>query len=255
MSIVLNENEWAENAINTKVLGSEPFVTLCRVARYYIDKNYEKKNLRSALNSFLLQCDPTASLVQWSNTIETAIKKAQKTPALEIECIDITKSEIDKINELRGTQLRRLAFTLLCLAKYWNAKSPSRDGWVSNDDPEIMKLANINTSIKRRCELIRTLMENEYVSLSKKVDNTNIKVNFIEDGEVALKIYDFRNLGYQYLKYLGEPMYECVNCGLVTKINNPNKGRPPKYCNDCAVEIKSMQDYAAIKKYKSINGF
>ena len=41
MNIILNENEWAENMIKTKSLGKDPFETICRVARYYIDNNYK----------------------------------------------------------------------------------------------------------------------------------------------------------------------------------------------------------------------
>ena len=250
MNIVLNENEWAENMIKTKTLGKEPFETLCRVARYYIDKNYNKKNARVILDSFVIQCDPTTSLVQWSDTLDVALKKAIKTPSLKVDYIDITAPEMDKINKLDSTQLRRLAFTLLCLAKYWNLKKPGKDSWVSNDESEIMKLANISTSTKRRCELIRALSEAGYISLSKKVDNTSVRVCFEEEGDVVMKVYDFRNLGYQYLRYIGEPIYECQNCGIVTKVKNPNKGRPPKYCCECSKEIKSMQDYAAVRRLR-----
>lgn len=251
MSIVLNESEWAENAINTKLLGKDPFITLCRVARYYIDKNYSKKRVRTLLDSFIMQCDPSASLVQWSDTLDYALKKALKTPSLEIDYVEITEPEMVKIEELKGTQLRRLAFTLLCLAKYWNSKYSSKDNWVLSEDSEIMRLANISTSVKRRCELFRILNEMGYIKFPKKVDNTSVQVDFTEDGEVVLRVYDFRNIGYQYLKYCGEPLYECSNCGIVTKIKNPKKGRPPKYCSECAKEIKAMQDYEAIKKFRT----
>ena len=46
MTIVLNEHEWAEKMIDTHSLGAKPFETLCRVAKYYIDKNYSKKETR-----------------------------------------------------------------------------------------------------------------------------------------------------------------------------------------------------------------
>ena len=87
-----------------------------------------------------------------------------------------------------------------------------------------------------------TLREADMIQFSKKVDNTNVRVCFKEDGEVVLRITDFRNLGYQYLMYHGEPYFECENCGLVVKINEPKKGRKQKYCNSCAAEVKMRQN-------------
>ena len=253
MTIVLNENEWAERMISTRTLGKDAFETLTRVARYYIDKNYGVKNVKVKLNNFVLECDPSASLSKWSDIIDFAIKKATKTPALDVEYIEITDVEIAKIEELKGTRLRRLAFALLCLGKYWMIKRPTGDGWVSNEDTEIMRLANINTSVKNRCELLSNLKDLGYIDFSKKVDNTNIKINYIQEGEPVLKVYDFRNLGYQYLSYKNEPFYTCSNCGLVTRLKTPNKGRPPKYCEQCAEEIKSMQMLDAMRRYREKN--
>ena len=67
MSIVLNEHYAAEEAIKNKSLGKKPSETLGRIARYYIDEYNitDKKAIRKKLDSFLLQCDPTASIPKW----------------------------------------------------------------------------------------------------------------------------------------------------------------------------------------------
>lgn len=241
MSIVLREHEWAENMIKSKSLGKKPSETLSRVARYYIDKGYTKKDTRNFLDSFLIQCEPTSSLPKWSDALDYALNRALKYEAIDIEGIDITKPEMDKIDALEGKQIKRLAFTLLCLAKYWKIVMPLGDFWVNNKDNEIMSMANINTSIKRQGAMYWTLRECGMIQFSRKVDNTNVRVCFVEDGEVVMHITDFRNLGYQYLKYHGEPYFECENCGLTTKINEPNRGRRQKYCRDCAVAINTQQ--------------
>lgn len=257
MTIVLNENEWAEEMIRQKSLGKKPFETLSRVARYYLDKKYPKGKVRVLLDTFLVQCDPTASLPKWSKTLDAALKRALKYEAIQIDGIDITKPEMDKILGLKGKQLMRFAFTLLCLAKYWNIINPANDSWVNCEDREIMKMANINTSIKRQSLMFHTLRECGMIQFSKKVDNTNVRVCFVEDGDVVIRITDFRNIGYQLLKYLGEPYFECVNCGIVTKINNPSRGARQKYCKDCAAEIALKQRVDSVmrqrrKKYESV---
>lgn len=243
MSIVLNEHYYAEQAIQTRSLGKKPSETLSRVARYYIDScdSTNKKTIRSKLDLFLLQCDSTASIPKWSKMLDFATDWAFKHEAIQIDSIIITKPEMDKIDSLDGKQIRRLAFVLLCLSKYWNIVNSQNDNWVNSKDNEIMAFANINTSIRRQCAMYAALRDAGLIQFSKKVDNTNVRVCFAEDGEAAITITDLRNLGYQYLKYHGEPYFECSNCGLTVQYDNPVKGKSKKYCDSCARDIHTKQ--------------
>lgn len=251
MSIILKENEWAEQMIQSRTLGKKPSETLCRVARYYLDNGYTKKEVRNKLDTFLIQCEPTASLTKWSDSLDYAVNKACKYKAIDIEYIEITDSEMEKIYDLKSKQIQRLAFTLLCLAKYWQIVIPNGDYWVNNKDNEIMALANINTSIKRQSLMYWTLREAGMIQFSRKIDNTNVKVCFAEEGNVVCRVSDFRNLGYQYLKYRGEPYFECQNCGITTKYNDPLKGRKQKYCKTCASEIAVQQRVNAVMRQRA----
>lgn len=254
MTIVLNEHEWAEEMITSRSLGKKPFETLCRVARYYLDNGLSKREVRKMLDTFLIQCDPTASLPKWADSLDKAISLACKYPAVAIDFIDISKAEIDTIDAIAGKQQRRLAFTLLCLAKYWNAINPRCDSWVNNKDSDIMRLANINTSIKRQSLMYANLADAGLISFSKKVDNTNVRVCFVEDGETALKITDFRNLGYQYMMYHGEPYFVCKNCGIAARIDSPVKGKCQKYCKECAAQISVQQKINSVMRQRGVTG-
>lgn len=86
----------------------------------------------------------------------------------------------------------------------------------------------------------QSLMMNDLYSLgligySKLVDNINVSVKFIDDNsDIVLYISDFRNLGFQYLKYTGDTSFtECESCGLVMKRTSNRL----KYCPDCAIDI------------------
>jgi len=243
MTIVLDENAWAQEMIANRTLGKKAFETLSRVARYYLDEGMSRRDARMRLDTFLTQCDPTASLSKWSDTLDFAVKRALKSTALKIDCIIVTVPEMEKIDSLESRQIRRLAFTLLCLSKYWDAVNSRGDHWVNSEQREIMKMANINTSLKRQSLMYGALRKLGMVEFSRKVDNTNVRVTFAEAGEPALKITDFRNLGFQYLRYHGEPYFECQNCGIVTKrVGGANsRGRPQKYCKDCANEVAVKQ--------------
>ena len=242
MEIVMNEHEWAEGMIASHSLGKRPYETLRRVARYYLDQAYTKNGARKMLETFLLQCDPSASVPKWSDTIDGALERASKYKAVEIDCIRITKEELKRIEALGKRQLQRLAFTLLCLAKYWMEVNPKCNWWVTNKDSDIMKAANINTSIRRQSLLYSQLRDAGMIEFSRKVDNTNVRVCFAEEGDTAIEISDFRNLGYQYLFYTGSNDYiKCERCGIVVRKNRPtpqdkpgHRGRAQQYCKSCA---------------------
>ena len=92
--------------------------------------------------------------------------------------------------------------------------------------------------------MYHNLNEAGLIKFSKKVDNTNVRVCFVKPGDAAIRITDFRNLGYQYLKYHGEPYFECQNCGVTTRYDNPDNKRScskQKYCRSCAAEINIQQ--------------
>ena len=103
------------------------------------------------LNLHIIRSIPDASLSAYDNIVELAIKKAYKREAINIDYISVSRNEFNTIRKIEGKQLQRLAFTLLCIAKYWHKVNPVLDYWVFNEDSEIMKIANINTSIKRQC--------------------------------------------------------------------------------------------------------
>jgi hypothetical protein len=248
MSIILNEYEWAERAIKEKLLGKKPYETLSRVAKYYTYKNYTRREVRRLLDEFLLQCEPSVSLVTWSDTLDSAAKSAVKYPLVMIDSIDITKPEMARIATLPGKPIRRLAFTLLCIAKYMHKVSENTNYWVTTPDNEIMKMANISTSIKRQSSMFGQLKDEGMIRFSKQIDNLSVQVLFAEPGDTVLRITDFRNLGYQYMKYLGDPYFECSNCGLTDKIKNPSSGRPPKYCPQCAAEIRTRQNVNSVMR-------
>lgn len=252
MTIVLNERDWAEDMITQRTLGKKPFETMCRVARYYLDNGIPKREVRKMMDSFLLQCDPTASLPKWQESLDKALNRAMKYEAISLDGVTVTKPEMKKIESVSGKQAQRLAFTLLCLAKYWNAISEKNDGWVNNKDSDIMRMANINTSIKRQSLMYFNLNAAGMIQFSRKVDSTNVRVCFMEDGEPAMYITDFRNLGYQYMKHHGEPYFVCKNCGVTTRYRNTEKGLCQKYCSECASQVALEQRINSVmKRYRN----
>lgn len=258
MDIVLNEVAWAENALNEKVLGKRPSETLGRVAKYYIHTiGKSQRDTRAELEKFLIACDPYASIVTWDKALDRAVKYGAKYPPVVIDKIDIMESEISIIDSLDSTQIRRLAFTLLCVSKYMKAVNPDMDYWVSTPDKDIMRLANINTSIKRQSMMYGKLRDAGLIRFSKRVDNLSIRVLFASDsGKVCMEVSDFRNLGNMYMMRTDHRYYKCECCGLVCKEKDTKtRGRKRKYCAECAVRVKTRQSVNSVmNKRRYING-
>lgn len=252
MSIVINEYDWAEKMISAHDLGSKPSETLSRISKYYYENKYSKKEIRSMLDAFILQCDPSASLVGWSDALDKISRGADKYKLVRLDFIPITDKELEYINVLKGNQLRRLAFTLLCVSKYWNTVSASNDNWVNTEDREIMKMANIKTTIKRQSMMFAELRNAGLIRFSKKIDNLNVQVLFISSGNTEIKVHDFRNLGYQYMKYCGGDYYECENCGITVPRKSNVERRPPKYCDECAVKVRTRQNIESAMRYRNM---
>ena len=258
MNIILNEHEWAEEAILSHTIGKKPYETLNRVARYYYDSGATTPEVRSLLENFIIQCDARASIPKWTKTIDYAINAASKRETIMIDAVRVTKAEMNTIDAMESRPLKRVAFTLLCLAKYWDIVNKSTDHWVNNKDGEVMKMANITASVRRQSAMYRELRDLGMIQFSKRIDNTNVRVCIIDDtSEVAVDISDFRNLGYQYLMYHGGPFVVCQNCGIVIKRNaaakmtlnaRPAPGSARKYCPECQAQMATRSKVNSVMK-------
>lgn len=262
MAIVLNEYEWAERMITERKLGKKPGETLARVAKYYFERGYSKREVRKLLDEFLMQCDPDASLVGWSATLDKITKTASRYSPIQIDYLPIYSGELEWIMKLNGKQLRRLAFTLLCVSKYWNAISENNNHWVNTQDREIFQMANVAATSKKQDLMYGELIREGYIRQSRRIDSLNVQMLPPDtDGEVAMLIKDFRNLGYQYMKHYGESYFECEKCGITVREREytPNKsvrrgcraketGRKHKYCPECAAEIRLKQNIDSVMR-------
>ena len=266
MAIVLNEYEWAERMIADRKLGKKPGETLARVAKYYFEQNYSKREVRKKLDEFLIQCDPDASLVSWANTLDKITKTAAKYPPLQIDCICVTVGELEWIDKLESKQLRRLAFTMLCVSKYWNIVSANNNNWVNSEEREIFQMANINVASNKQDLMYGELIRGGYIKQSKRIDNLNVQM-LVPDTEddTGVVVKDFRNLGYQYMKYCGEPYFECERCGITVRERkytavrsmqhgktSRSSGRRHKYCPECAAEMRLKQNVDSVMRRRGI---
>lgn len=180
---------------------------------------------------------PFIVLPKWQATIEKMVAKAKKQELIEIDGVAVTQTELDAINSLRKESLRKLAFTLLCLAKFYDKVNPNNQGWANTPDKDVFRMANITSLDSRRQQaLISELYMLGMVGYSKVIDNVNLKVTFIDQySDVAVTISDFNDLGFQYLQLMGDKrIVKCKRCGRLIK----KKSKRLDYCKNCKKKSK-----------------
>ena len=233
--IVLNEKKYAIECLENGFVGRKPFFTLSIIAKYYYYcLNYKKSKIEMLLNDFMFKnysIGYQSDRLSWQDTIEKIVKKVNNYTLLELDGVKITKSELKTISGIGNPNKERVMFTILCLAKFGIARNPQSNGWVNTDSKEIFKMARVSCKAKERELYIGDLCDRGLLELPKRNDNVSLRVTFIDDGDEELFISDFRELGYEYLKYKGENFIRCAECGILTR---GNKNGTKRYCKDCA---------------------
>ena len=233
--IILNEKEYAEECLKNRIVNNKPFVTLSILAKYYYHcLGYKKKKIMQLLMEYMDKYYPyySSNKLSWDDSIEKIAANAKKFTLFEIDGVWITKSELETIKKTHNKVLERLAFTMLCIAKLNNIKNPKNNGWVNTSAKEIFNIARISCSVTNRYERLNMLNQVGLLEFPKKNDNLSSRVTFIDnESEKILFISDFRELGYEYLKFNGGNFIRCQDCGIL--IRN-NKARTKKYCSACS---------------------
>ena len=253
MPVVLNEVKQAEHIIEKGEVGNKPTSTLFLLGKYYrVKENLDKEHTFNKLNEFMENNYKNYNSALWEDIIEDISKKANKYKLREIDSIGITQQELDEISEIGNLKYQKLLFTMLCYAKLYNLISENNNGWINADIKEIFKVARV--SVKHRNDKFLYLNDLErtgLISFSSKNDNLNIKVNFVDmGGESVLDVDDFRELGYEYLKYIGKGKFaRCLECKqIIRKTNNRIL-----YCKKCYKEINQKDAKNRMKKYRTKN--
>ena len=235
---ILNEKLYAEDVIKKRTLGENTYVTIKILAKYYYSMGYKHKEIVRLIEDFMIKCDPVANMVYWRDEIEKQVKASKNKRLIMLDGIHITESEMNKVKNLDGVLSQRLMFTMLCVAKYFNAVRDANNNWLNITDRDLFALANIMVTNKRKALMVNDLWQKEYVGYSRVIDNTNLNIKIVDDDSPdEIVITDFRNIGNQYRRYCGEKYIACQECGIVIKSN----AAAHKYCDSCAVDVHTKQ--------------
>lgn len=225
------------------------FITL--IAKYYLSDEIDVESLSKIVKEKLLEFDlENYQEYKYHNKImkicTSLFDGSVDKNFREQEYVPIYENELKVIELLPNDRQKKLMFTFFALARYMNC-----DGWInkktSKGISEVFKLANVTLTSDKRNELLHELYSNGYISLCKKVDNLNIKVQLDDSGEIVYKVMNFNNLGNQYIGNFKKGYKQCKCCGKKIRIKS-DKDYSTKYCDKCSYEKHKEINRNSMKK-------
>lgn len=249
MKIVLNEQELINNSILDKTLDEKNYGIILRVlAKHYFSIGMDQQQVKDSLVSHIRERVKQYIHKEWNNRVDYAVKSVKKYghELVDVREVIVTMNELNVLRSINDNDLEKIAFVYLVYSKIFNQIKKTNDNWVNIKIKEILIDAKINKGYKSTREqqrALRILNELGILRSSRKVDNTSERVCFNnEESEPAIRINDFRDYVLEYLKWKGESIGKCDECGILIQVKSNRK----MYCSDCSKkkEIEDNRRYA-----------
>lgn len=252
---MLNEKIYAEDSIQNGYISKKPTETLSILAKYWFYNGHKKNEVCQLMDEFMKQYYNNYNSVKWDLTLDKIATQAEKYELIQVNNVCVTQNEISVIQTLKSKPMQRVLFTMLCLAKFYNQTNSENNNWVNSKINDIFRLARVQISKVNKMLMLNDLMNLGLVKYSKKVDNLNICIQFIDNNsDVILTVDDFRELGYEYMKYCGDGKFiNCANCGRLIRIKG--KDNQTIRCNECQhkrnEELNRVSSKERMRRYRN----
>ncbi len=240
MNFIMNEKAYAESVLDNPRLKKVDGQTVTILAKYFRAEGLGDTKLKAALEKFIGERDPIMLAKTRTGLINKSVRLSKKPPLYDIKIV-ITKPEMEIINSLtcppkcgfRADTLRKLAFALLCFAKYEAAKGV-KGGWTRTKKKFIFAAANIKTTVRKQSSLLHQLAycDPPLIELGMKIGYEGIKVLFQREGDDEVSVDNINEAGLIFEELGGKRFVKCEVCGRRVRVTN---GRS-RFCKDCAVE-------------------
>lgn len=256
---IFDEQKHAEQVINSHKVDKsniKDFIFKLAKYNYYVNKMDDDINYHAIVEYLRKYCNMFVE-ADYCQFIDKYIKNCKKKEYIMIDSIKIRRSELDFIESLNNIRLEKIAFVLLCVAKYDHEAYGLEDYWVNNYSiGSITSMARVHVTSNEKLQLYRELFLAKVFNLSKKVGTCNQQILFVSEKEsdpVVLELteIDYKELAYTYLFYKNgfSGYINCSKCGkLIRKTANSSK-----YCRECAKESKKESNRTSYQKSKKSN--
>ncbi len=258
--MIIDEIKYAEKILEEKIIDSNhKKYELAIVAKFLAYQGKSYKEIEKFLENFCKENVKYFNEVTDRWMIDGAIRAAKTFYIKVPEEVIITHQEISSIQKTEIIDHQQFLFTLLILAKIQKyvpskkrfKKSAKLVGlWYNGEIKEIFRHAHLQWSKPAQYKFFHNLYLEGYLNYNPPYGS--IPVMFAAEGYPAIVIKDFRELGLQYLKYIGNnKIVECEKCEKVFK----RRSRLQVLCSDCYKEHRLELSREIMRKnYKTLAG-
>jgi len=243
MILILNEKELLRKSLEEGYIDEKKTSNTIRIlAKHYFSIDMTKEQVYDSIDNFFKKNYKKYNSVKWQNSFDkiiSAVYKYKDYKLFDINSIEITENELVRIKSLNNIKYEKVVFILLVYAKIYNKMKNNELGIVKIDQKYIFSDAKVKENTHSQGTILHTFEEMGLITPYRIVNCTDIKINFIDkNSQVVLKITDFRNYVYEYLRWKGENIINCQNCNILFYPSNHTH----KFCKVCAKEIHSEQE-------------
>lgn len=231
-----DDKEDIENKIlNNYVNQENPEETIRDLARYnHHMLQMKKEDNYDAILAYMVKNCRDFYEEQYFKIIYRNISSAKKYKFRNVDKVQITRAEMDKITALNDIRKEKIAFVLLSVAKYYNNVSSDNNNRMYMSISDLFKLARVSIPCKDRASYLHFAYQNGML-VEHTFVGTNLKVvGFIDDdSDVIMELTedDYKELAYTYLNYKNGGYKHCKCCGRLFKMKKGSPGR--LYCKEC----------------------
>lgn len=269
MDYKYNELEYAKKILEHGFQSPQHLPTELRLVATYMRRilNYKPKELKEEFYKWCELHIDGYNRVLYYKTINCAINKAIKKGSclIAVESVKIYQDELDYIinssivdhdnhKYIYSYDCQKLMFTFLVRSKLNKQlfDKKNTDGKREYKGISFCGSQKQYTELKKIAKLPQKLKISEdiihYLYLSKLVTPLNsgiLRLDYIKDiykkinnnGKTPVLVIDeFDKIGWYFDLFNSDnSIKKCEECGCL--INSRSKTKPPKYCNECAIEI------------------
>lgn len=256
MEIILNERKYIEEVLagnrKPEELSIKKFIKLLAYYNRNVLELSTKKNADKIIET-AARCYPEFSITGFSQVIDHYVNMSKTKRLIEIESIPVTEREFKIIRSLYSVACERVLFTMLVYAKYNNLLRSIDGNWTNIPLKTVWKVSRVTGSNDEKYEIVRKLLKKKLITQSRNSSSNNFKVNIVDNSSpIVLEITDMRELGLQYLRFVGRQIDKnikiCRKCGIhyralssnqlyCKKCTTPPDGNKVIYCEDCGQSI------------------
>lgn len=253
MGVILDELGYAENLLKNGFVSFMSYKDLAVLAKYYFYLGLEEGDVRNKLEDFCYRFNSEFNDVLFADRIDMAVSSRKYWNLRLPVSIEITKSEIEKIREVKNYRFEKLLFVLLCLAKHEKKMKLLKEGWIDNGNyyvnrkiqsGNIFSLAKVHAGIAEQGEIGNYFKEKGYLAKTLPYKGeSSFQILFGDpintQNEIAIIVTDLNNIVSFYPPY-------CSIC----KSPLSRTGKNHIMCKDCREKEKKENQKIYAKRYR-----